>query len=147
MAQLPIVPLPAARARDDQADTSRPDLRDEDLEPLLLDFYTRVERDPLLAPYFAGIDMVAHIPRIADFWATIIFHSARYTGNAFRPHLAMAGLTAEHFARWLATLEQTVDARHAGPNATMMKALGHRVAYSMQLRLAIPPAFEYRELP
>ncbi|MDB4887886.1 MAG: globin [Gemmatimonadetes bacterium] len=115
------------------------DLRDEDLLPLLTDFYTRVERDALLAPYFAAVDMSAHMPRIADFWSTLIFHTGRYSGNAFRPHLSMPGLTAEHFAHWLQTLEATVDAHAAGPAAEHMKALGHRVALGMQMRLGIAP--------
>ena len=123
------------------------DLREQDLHGLLVTFYATVERDPLLAPYFAVVDMPAHIPRIADFWSTILFHTGRYSDNAFRPHLEMPGLTAEHFARWVATLETTVDARFAGPLATQMKELGHRIAYSMQLRLGIAPFAALRELP
>ena len=126
---------------------SLPDLRDEDLEPILVVFYDRVERDPLLAPYFAVVDMREHIPRIATFWSTMIFHTGAYTGNAFRPHLEMPGLTAEHFGHWLATLEQTVDDFHSGPNAERMKALAHRIAWSMQLRLGITPLTEFKELP
>lgn len=154
MASLPIVtprddsaPRAAdAPGGDDSAE--RPDLRDEDIHGVLVAFYDAVERDPLLAPYFAGIDMPAHIPRIADFWSTLVFHTGRYAGNAFRPHLEMPGLDAGHFARWLATLERTVDARHAGPKAQLMKELGHRVAFSMQLRLGIAPRAEYRpDLP
>lgn len=117
-----------------------PDLHEADLEPLLAAFYARVADDAALAPYFAALDMAAHIPRIADFWATVLFHSPRYQGNAFRPHLAMPGFTAEHFARWLAALEATVDARHAGEGAERMKAMAHRIAYSMQLRLGLPPS-------
>jgi hemoglobin len=124
-----------------------PDLRDEDIRPLLVTFYDRVGRDPLLAPYFAAVDMPAHIPQIADFWSTMIFHTGRYTGNAFRPHLEMPGLTPEHFARWLGALEQTVDDAHSGGSAERMKALGHRIAWSMQLRLGLTPLAEYRELP
>ena len=140
--------LPIVAAHDDSARrggaprddaTARADLRDEDIHAVLVAFYEAVERDALLAPYFAGLDMPAHIPRIADFWSTMVFHTGRYADNAFRPHLAMPGLTAAHFARWLATLERTVDARHAGPAAERMKDLGHRVAHSMQLRLGIDP--------
>ena len=124
----------------------RPDLRDEDLHDLLVEFYVRVAEDELLAPYFAVVDMQAHMPRIVDFWSTLLFHTGRYSGNAFRPHLEMPGLTAEHFSHWLAVLEATVDRRVAGPAAEQMKALGHRVAYSMQLRLGISPAAEYHPL-
>ena len=115
------------------------DLRDEDLYDLLVAFYETVSADALLAPYFAEVDMREHMPRIVNFWSTLLFHSGRYSGNAFAPHLKMPGLTAGHFARWVATLEATVDARFAGPFAQTMKEVGHRIAYSMQLRLGITP--------
>ena len=115
------------------------ELTDRDLHDLLVAFYATVERDPLLAPYFAPVDMTAHMPRIVDFWSTIIFQTNRYAGNAFAPHAKMEGLTGDHFARWLAVLERTVDERFAGPAATRMKEMAHRIAYSMQVRLGIPP--------
>jgi hemoglobin len=116
---------------------NRLDLQDNDLGDLLVSFYTAVADDPLLAPYFDSVDMSTHMPRIVAFWSTLVFHTARYSGNAFRPHLSMSGLTTSHFARWVATLEHTLDARFAGPNVERMKDLAHRVAYSMQLRLGI----------
>lgn len=121
------------------------DLRDEDLHDLLVAFYDTVAADELLAPYFAVVDMTAHMPRIVSFWSTLLFHTGRYSGNAFAPHLQMPGLTADHFARWVATLESTVNERFAGMNATQMKELGHRIAYSMQLRLGIAPFAPLRE--
>ena len=152
MSSLPIVPHPADRppragaaAPDAPPPVARPDLADADLHPLLVAFYASVERDPALAPYFADLDMVAHIPRIADFWSTMLFHSGRYAANAFAPHARMPGLTADHFARWVATFERTVDARHAGPVAERAKDLAHRIAYSMQLRLGITPFAEFRQ--
>jgi len=123
------------------------DLAEEDLPALLTTFYATIAHDPLLAPYFAVVDMREHIPRIADFWSTMLFHTARYSGNAFRPHLAMPGLTPEHFAHWLATLEQTIDHRWHGPIADRMKDLGHRVAWSMQLRLGLTPETPYTITP
>ena len=122
----------------------RADLGDEDLHEVLVAFYAAVAEDPLLAPYFAVVDMTAHMPRIVAFWSTMLFHTGRYSGNAFRPHMSMPGLTAEHFAHWVATLESTVDARFAGDAAERMKDLAHRIAYSMQLRLGITPTEEYR---
>ena len=119
--------------------TTDRDLADRDLHDLLVAFYDTVERDELLAPYFAPVDMTAHMPRIVDFWSTIIFQTNRYTGSAFAVHVRMEGLTGDHFARWLGVLERTVDERFAGPAATRMKEMAHRIAYSMQVRLGIPP--------
>jgi hemoglobin len=141
---LPIVDDGVGRRTKPGAGASAPvdpmrDIRDEDLFALLTDFYATVERDELLAPYFASVDMVAHMPRIVDFWSTLVFDTKRYTGNAFRPHLEMPGLTAAHFVRWLETMARTIDAHGAGPAAERMKELAHRIAISMQLRLRIAP--------
>ena len=119
--------------------SARRDLRAEDLRQTLVAFYERVEAEPLLAPYFEGIDMMAHMPRIESFWATMLFHTGTYKGSAFQPHLAMPGLTSEHFERWVVTLDATLDARFDGPATEQMKALARRIAYSMQVRLGIAP--------
>ena len=124
--------------------TNRLDLQDNELGDLLVSFYAAVAEDPLLAPYFASLDMSTHMPRIVAFWSTILFHTGRYSGNAFRPHLSMPGLTAEHFASWVATLEHTLDARFAGENVERMKDLAQRIAHSMQLRLAVMPSTALR---
>ena len=120
----------------------RPDVDGHALPPLLVAFYDAVGDDPLLAPYFAPLVMAAHVPKLVDFWSTMLFHTGRYAGNAFRPHQSLAGLDSRHFVRWLATFEQTIDARHAGPVAEEMKSIGQRIAYSMQLRLGIIPFAE-----
>lgn len=122
------------------------DLREEDLDGILTAFYAAVETDPLLAGYFLPVDMHEHMPRIVAFWSTMVFDTGAYTGNAFRPHLALAGLTAAHFGRWLEIFEATVDERAAGSRASRMKALAHRIAYSMQIRLKIVPVEGWRAL-
>ena len=124
---------------------SQEDLTNDDLHDTLVAFYAKLAEDALLAPYFAVVDMAAHMPRIVAFWSTMLFHTGSYSGSAFRPHLTMPGLTAEHFARWVATLEAVVDERFAGPNARLMKELAHRIAYSMQLRLGIAPFAPFPE--
>jgi hemoglobin len=141
---LPHTSVAPARADAGSRAGGRGDLRDDDLHDLLVAFYAAVANDPLLAPYFVALDMGAHMPQIVAFWSTMLFHTGRYSGNAFRPHQSMPGLTAEHFGRWVATLERTVDARFAGEHAGRMKDLAHRIAYSTQLRLGITPPEDYR---
>ena len=151
MLKLPIVPpLETAEDASDRRTTVEPasgdrrDLEDGDLRELMVAFYDTIMRDALLAPYFATLDMPAHMPRIEAFWSTIVFRTGRYSGNVFVPHLAMPGLTAGHFRRWLSTLEQIVDARFSGEATERMKALAHRIAFNMQLRLGISPDPEPR---
>ena len=129
---------PSAPASTDHVSALR-DLRVEDLRETLVAFYALVETEPLLAPYFQEIDMMAHMPRIESFWATMLFHTGTYSGSAFQPHLNMPGLSSRHFERWVATLERTLDARFEGPMTEQMKFLARRIAYSMQVRLGIAP--------
>ena len=63
----------------------RIDLRDDDLHDVLTAFYAAVAEDPVLAPYFANLDMADHMPRIVAFWSTMLFHTGRFSGNAFEP--------------------------------------------------------------
>ncbi|MEP6620256.1 MAG: group III truncated hemoglobin [bacterium] len=136
------VPAPPSGSPPPQPGT---DLDDAGLSDLLVAFYARVGADPVLASYFAPLDMAAHMPRIVAFWSTMMFHTGRYSDNAFKPHLEMRGLTAQSFDHWMRALEETIDARYCGPNAERMKTLGHRVAYSMQVRLGITPFAEMRD--
>lgn len=115
------------------------DIRDEDLHETLTAFYAILAVDPLMIRYFEHVDMSRHMPRIVAFWSTLLFHTRSYSGNAFKPHLEMPDLAAEHFAFWVGTMERVVDERFAGPHATLMKEMAHRIGYSMQLRLGIQP--------
>jgi hemoglobin len=119
------------------------DVRDDDIEGLFLEFFDVATIDPLIGSYFTGIDMRRHMPRIVDFWSTMLFHTGRYSGSAFLPHARMPGLTGEHFLRWVHILEATVDARFEGPNARVLKGLARRIAYGMQVRLGIAPRFPF----
>ena len=120
------------------------DIQEADLHDTMTAFYDVIAVHPMLRRYFDAVDMAAHMPRIEAFWSTMLFHTRRYSGNAFRPHLEMPELRAEHFALWVQSLEAIVDARFQGPHATLMKELAHRIAYSMQLRLGITPFEAFR---
>ena len=120
--------------------TARPDLSaGAPMLALLEAFYADVTRDALLARYFDGLEMSTHLARIAAFWDTVAFDAGRYSGNVFEPHRMMPGLEAAHFTRWLAAFERVVDERHVGPGAERAKAVAHRVAWMMQLRLRLVP--------
>lgn len=122
---------------------ARPDLGEADLLSLLTEFYAVATIDARIGSYFTGVDMIRHMPRIVDFWSTMLFQTGRYSGSAFMPHTRMPGLAAEHFQRWLGILQTTIDARFEGPKAREMMDVAQRVAYSMQVRLGIAPLIEF----
>lgn len=112
-----------------------------DVEALVRAFYERAMADEIIGWLFvdvAGLDLEAHLPRIADFWETVLLGAGSYRGGAFRPHAALhakAGLRGGHFVRWLALWEQTVDERFAGPRAEQAKAHAQRTAAAFRRRL------------
>ena len=89
--------------------TPRPDIQTEaDIKALVDTFYDKVNADALLAPIFnevAHVDWPAHMPRMYDFWSSLLLHTGRYQGQPFLKHIplpidgafsALAGLVFPH---------------------------------------------------
>jgi hemoglobin len=113
-----------------------------DVEVLLRRFYGRVLVDDVLAEPFAelraaGLDL--HIPKMCDFWETVLFRARLYRGSALDAHRLVhdrVPLTDRHFARWLTTWRNTVDEMYCGPVAERAKIQAARIAWAMHRRLA-----------
>lgn len=115
-----------------------PDLTTEaDIAAVVQAFYADIEADPVLGPYFAGLDWDAHLPRMVAFWSSVVFHTGAYHGRPFDPHARMAGLGRGHFEAWLARFRATVDARYAGDAAERMKAKAEQIAGIFQMKLGL----------
>lgn len=113
-----------------------------DVEGLLRRFYGQVLVDDVLAEPFAKVREVTgldtHIPVMADFWETMLFHVRRYHGRVQDVHGRVHGRTAlatPHFIRWLTTWYDTVDAMYRGPFAERAKRQAARIAWSMHRAL------------
>lgn len=120
-----------------------PDLETrDDCEALVRAFYGRALEDPVIGFLFtdvARIDLEAHVPRITDFWETVLLGGTGYRGGVFGPHLRLhekAGLRPGHFARWLQLWHESVDERFSGPRAALAKAHAVRTANAFTSRLA-----------
>lgn len=126
----------------------RPDIAGRaDIVALVDTFYARVRADARLGPIFdevAAIDWATHLPRMYDFWETVLFGGSAYHGNPLAAHLALAARTplgAAEFAQWLRLFDQSVDELFAGPLATDVKLRAARIADALRLRIgiAVPP--------
>ncbi|QQQ80232.1 group III truncated hemoglobin [Saccharothrix sp. 6-C] len=120
----------------------------EDALALVTEFYRRAFDDGLLGPVFrdvARLDLPAHLPVIADFWATVLFRAGTYRRNLLRVHLDLHErfpLTSAHFTRWLALWAATVDDLFTGEKADLAKSQAERIAWSMIRRLRREDASE-----
>ena len=115
-----------------------PDIEhDADVRALVEAFYGGIEDDPLLGPYFTGLDWNAHLPTMTAFWHAVLFQSGAYRGQPFAPHARLAGLERAHFARWLDRFCQTLDARFSGPRADLARARAEQIAGVFQVKLGL----------
>ena len=89
----------------------------ENLNKLVVTFYTRVLKDETLAPFFIeklGDDLKSdiwqkHITLLTNFWYTISHGRGEYNGSPFAPHLQIQGLHKEAFEAWLRLFFSSVD--------------------------------------
>jgi len=126
--------MPPSKARHDIEDRA-------DCERLVRSFYGRALSDPIIGFLFtdvARLDLEAHVPRITNFWETILLDARSYGGGAFRPHLELnmkVALQRGHFDRWLHLWAATVDELFEGERAELAKAHAVRVAAAFESRL------------
>ena len=124
---------------------TRPDLQtDEDVRTVVEAFYRDMVADPVIGPYFAGLDWDAHLPRMVAFWSSVVFHTGAYHGRPFDPHARMPGLDRAHFTHWVARFRRTVDVHFAGEAAERMKAKAGQIAGIFQMKLGLWRASDVR---
>jgi len=105
-------------------------------------FYERVRDDEILGPIFhdiARVDWESHLPKMYDFWESVLFGTAGFKGAPLPVHLALSrrvALTSSEFGRWIALFHATVDALFAGPLASEAKIRASRIAAVMQHHIA-----------
>jgi hemoglobin len=123
--------------------SQRFDLTDRrDVACLVNVFYDRVRDDELLGPIFddvAHVDWATHLPRMYDFWESVLFGTATFKGVPLVVHRDLARhtpLTAEAFDRWLTLFTTTVDDLFSGAIAEQAKDTATRIAATMSYRIA-----------
>ncbi|WAC18156.1 group III truncated hemoglobin [Luteolibacter sp. SL250] len=113
----------------------------EDIERLVDRFYASVRQDPVLGPVFdeiAEVNWDHHLPRLCDFWETVLFRTGSYRGNPLAVHRHLLGRTPMDramFDRWLDLFSSTVDRHFAGDNAGHIKRVAGDMANVIHSRL------------
>ncbi len=113
-----------------------------DIVRLVDAFYDRVREDEILGPIFndvARVDWDVHLPKMYDFWESVLFGKAAFKGAPLPVHLALSrrvALTGDDFERWISLFHATVDSLFAGPLAAEAKIRAWRCAAVMQHHIA-----------
>ena len=112
---------------------------------LLVDhFYSKVQNNQTIGPIFtqvANVDWSHHLPKMYDFWESILFGKAIYKGNPMLTHFALnekAPLKTEEFNTWKTIFYEVVDELFAGENAETIKQKAQSIADLMHFKINAP---------
>ena len=111
----------------------------EDISLMVNTFYEHLQKDTELDYLFnevAKLDWEAHLPKMYDFWETILFHKPVFKGNPMKAHMDLdnkSKLKKEHFDTWLVIFKKTIDELFVGELAELAKQRAASVALSIQL--------------
>lgn len=109
---------------------------EESIRVLVDTFYDAVRKDDVLGPVFESKlhgQWAAHLPRMYDFWSTILLSTGKFQGNVYGKHMALTGIEKEHFVRWLSLFKNTVTDIYDGEAANKILEAADRIAGSLQL--------------
>jgi len=113
----------------------------QDVELLVNEFYNKVRADDSLNYIFddiAKLDWETHLPRMYDFWETILFGASSYKGNPMMKHVELDKifhLEKPHFNRWLFLWSQTLNENFKGAKADEILLRAEAIAATMQYKI------------
>jgi len=115
------------------------DLSNKDDIKVLIDlFYQRAKVDEVIGPIFSAHvkpeEWPSHLERMYDFWNSALFLSREYVGNPFARHIPLK-LEEQHFKRWLAIFNKTVDENFIGDVADDIKDRAMKMGIMFQAKL------------
>jgi hemoglobin len=111
-----------------------------DIDRLIAAFYDKAMADAVIGHFFTAVvplDLAHHLPVIGDFWESLILGNPAYRQHQRNPLQIHSELDAkemlrgEHFDRWLALFQSTVDELFAGPRAELTKLRSTMIARRM----------------
>ena len=115
----------------------------EDVEFLVNKFYDKVGKDETIGFFFNGIAKVnwdLHLPKMYQFWETLLFGKASYKGNPMAVHFPineMQAMEKHHFEHWVklwtATLEENFEGEMAEAAKTKASNIANLMAYKMEI--------------
>lgn len=120
-------------------------LNRENINKLVITFYTAVLENEKLAPFFIehlGIDMnnetwATHMQLLTDFWSTLVMGVDDYKGFPFPPHAQMSGLDRESFETWIKLFFESVDNVFTEEIASKFKEKSSIIASNFMRNLGI----------
>ena len=108
-----------------------------EIQELVDAFYDKVNHDELLSPIFnqiAGVNWELHLPKMYNFWDSLLFGTQSYKGKPFDHHLPLP-LSIKHFDRWVALFNETLNERFIGEKAEEARTKATNIAGVFRFKL------------
>lgn len=105
-----------------------------DVHELVHAFYGKVLQDDVLAPFFKGLNLEEHLPKMEFFWRFVLLDESGYTTSVTDKHMHMR-LKEEHFKRWLQLFNETIDERFQGEKAEMARQRAALIGWTIQSKM------------
>ena len=116
-----------------------------DIKIMVDTFYNKVNQDELLSLIFndeARVNWETHLPKMYDFWNSILFGGKNYKGQPFPKHLVL-NIGTQHFERWIALFKESVNSLFEGAKADEAKMRGESIAQIFQFKIkSLKPDFK-----
>lgn len=114
-----------------------------DIEELVNKFYDKVIKDDIIGFFFtdiAQIDLQKHLPKMYNFWESILLGNSVYEGNPMRVHFPLnqvVALEQHHFERWLELWQDTLEQNFQGENVDTAILRAQNIARIMSYKMKI----------
>ena len=113
----------------------------KDIEVLVNTFYERITKDETIGFIFndvVKVDWDKHLPKMYNFWETILLNKPSYYGNTMGVHFDVnrkIKLEAKHFNKWIELFFSTIDELFQGEVAENAKKRAKSVADLMLFKM------------
>lgn len=119
-----------------------------DIELLVNTFYGKIQKDETIGYFFndvAQVDWNIHLPKMYQFWETLLFGKVSYKGNPMSAHFpvnAKVAIEKHHFHHWLQLWTETVEELFAGEIAEMAVYKARNISQLMAHKMAVAKKLE-----
>ena len=114
----------------------------KDVNLLVVSFYAKIRKHPVLGPIFNGIitDWDSHLELLTDFWESHLLLQRKYMGNPIIAHQEVDEkmdhtITPEHFGLWLNEWFATIDELFEGEVAWTAKNRARKMSTMLYMQI------------
>jgi hemoglobin len=123
---------------------------EENIKVLVDEFYAEIKKDQTLGPIFnreIGDGWASHMPRMYDFWSSVMLKSGRYHGRPVPVHMKIEGLSKERFIHWLKMFHRKAHELYEEEIANIYVEKSNMIAQSLQFAIGLTPSVDYAKRP